>query len=120
MTVRFVTETGSLYELEAPAGVERKRIPDGLYPTFTDGVLQFFNLQGCMVLAGHGLRVRRLEGSHDPTPRQGADGAWRACETVMLPDWTVERLTPMGCAVIVWEGTKATVTSHIEGIMEIS
>lgn len=120
MTVRWVTETGSLYELDAPEGVERKLIPDGLYPTYTEGLVEFFNLQGYVLLSGPGLRVRRLEGSHDPTPRQGVDGSWRDAEVVMLPDWTVERLTPMGCAVIVWEGTKATVTSRIEGIMEIS
>jgi hypothetical protein len=27
-------------------------------------------------------RIRRLSGSHDPTPRQGPDGAWRTYEAL--------------------------------------
>lgn len=120
MTVRFVTETGSLYELDVPAGAVRKQIPDGLYPTYAAGVATFFNLQGYVLCTGDGVRVRRLEGQHDPTPRQGVDGAWRDAEAVLVPDWTAGRQPPFGPALIVWQGTEATATSHIEGILEVS
>ncbi len=50
MTIRFDTESGSAYELDA----ETKRI-------------------------------RRLGGANDPTPRQGADGEWRAYDSASHP-----------------------------------
>lgn len=115
VTVRFATVSGSLYEVDWVEPI--RRLDAGVFSAVEAGVLTFFNLPDTLLVVNG--RVRRLEGSHDPTPRQGADGSWRDAEAVLLPDWTRE--DPVMCpAVIVWRGTEATVTSIIEGIVEIS
>ena len=62
-----------------------------------------------------GRRIRRLEGSHEPTPRQGEDGEWREYQSISEVD--------EGKAVlIVWryEGdiAKSTITSDVFRLIE--
>lgn len=54
-------------------------------------------------------RIRRLEGTENPTPRQGADGEWKVfkhCSEV-LEGWGV---------LIRWEGIRSTITSPVKTI----
>ena len=56
-------------------------------------------------------RIRRLEGRHDATPRQGADGEWRVyhwISEVFLKD----------SVLIAWDAVgKATMTSRVESLV---
>jgi hypothetical protein len=54
-------------------------------------------------------RIRRLNGTEDPTPRQGADGEWK----------TFNNCTDVreGNSVLIqWEGERCTVTSIVKSI----
>lgn len=60
-------------------------------------------------------KIRRLEGSHDPTPRQGPDGEWK--EYLRLSSIQIDK-----SVIIIWkmEGlvAKTTITSHITEIIK--
>lgn len=75
-----------------------------------DGVLRVYTLNSVYEVdhtAGQ-LRVRRLEGVLEPTPRCGVDGEWQDAEQVTLA-WTQQ-------LIIQWGGVRHTITSHVQRI----
>lgn len=87
-TTKFVTETGSMYEINT----ETKQ-------------------------------VRRLNGTADPTPRQGKDGEWRKYEYISKPSVGMPVLIMWGSDVKLLPGspphaTPSTVTSRVEMIID--
>lgn len=65
-----------------------------------------------------GGRIRRLAGTHDPTPRQGPDGEWRCYESVS--DVAVGQ--PL---VVVWRTgddgvAECTITSAVDAVASLN
>ena len=55
--------------------------------------------------------IRRVSGTHPPTENQGEDGHWQFYHAVTV--------TPTGCLLIAWHGTKGTLTSRIVETVEL-
>lgn len=54
--------------------------------------------------------IRRVSGTHDPTPLQGKDGEWRSYNRAFIE--LEER------ALIMWGGGKGTITTKVVSILE--
>jgi hypothetical protein len=78
---------------------------------FIGSEMIFFTLSGSAYeLDRSKNQIRRLEGTEDPTPRQGPDGEWKAfeyCSEVQV-DHSV---------LIRWEGVCSTITSQVKLIV---
>lgn len=57
------------------------------------------------------MKVRRLDSSHDPLPRQGADGEWKAYEAITAP--------MVGSPVLITWYTETEAKPGLVGIYEV-